>query len=268
MKHIPRIPCSLIGLIFIIGFSTCYAQEDPRLSEPVVSYGDGEVTITYDIQSRNSDDQFTVWVVIKDLNGRSINARSLVGDVGESVEIGKNKTITWNPDADGIILGEGIAIQVFAELEDTRDEISPTVKSTETDQVKMGSVVAQSLLLPGLGLSRVTGQPHWIRGVAGYLAIGSAVALHFSAKNNYDLYMDENDRSTRDELFDKAVMQDNVSEILAFSAVAIWAGDIIWNIIGVSKLKSSYAVHDKGFSVKPVYDPISQIPVLAFTYRF
>lgn len=263
-----RILCFLVGLILQVGFSACIAQRLSELSTPVVRYIEGEVIITYDIQSQNSDDLFNVWIVIKDANNNPLDARSLEGDVGVEVRPGADKKIIWRPDADEIVLGEGISVQVFTELVESKLSIEPAQKVSESDKVKVLPVVAQSLLFPGLGLSRITGQPHWIRGVAGYCAIGSSVALTISARNNYDLYTEENDPLVRDELFDNAVTQDNISEILAYTAVAIWVGDIIWNIVGISKLNASYAHGNTGFSVKPAFEPISQLPLLAFTYRF
>lgn len=264
----PRILCFLAGLILQVGFSACLAQKTAELSTPVVRFSKGEVIITYDIQSQNSDDLFRVWVVIRDDNNNPLDARSFEGDVGEQVSPGPDKKIIWKPESDEIVLGEGISVQVMAEVVESKVSIEPTQEVKKPDNVKVLPVVAQSLLFPGLGLSRITGQPHWIRGVAGYISIGSAVALTISARNNYDLYTEEYDPPTRDELFDNAVQQDNISEILAYTAVAIWVSDIIWNIAGVSKLNTSYAHGNKGYTVKPVYDPVSHIPLLAFTYRF
>ncbi len=58
---------------------------------------------------------------------------------------------------------------------------------------------------------------------------------------------------TRDELFNSAKTQDDISEVFAYAAIGIWVTDIVWNIVGASKLNISELWPDEGIFNK---DPI------------
>ena len=89
-------------------------------------------------------------------------------------------------------------------------------------------IILQSLALPGLGLSRMTGKPHWLRGVAGYGCIAGSIILNRQAISTYDDIDDLEDYDDKNELFQKSLNRDNISEVLAYAAIGIWV-DIGWH---------------------------------------
>ena len=245
-----------------------HSQYQTQTLKAEVELQGNRVKITYDISGTSPGDAFSVWIEITDASGKSLTAKSLKGDVGNNVSAGAGKEVLWDHVEDGVNLDVGIYIQVFAKpvespVVDPRAGTTPAKK-----EMKTGALVLQSLVFPGLGLSRATGQPHWIKGVAGYACIGSAIAFNIMTVNSYEEYRNESDITISDELFEKALQQDQVSEIFAYAAIGIWVTDIIWNLVGASKLTQSPQADGIGFSIKPGFDPQMQAPVLALRYRF
>jgi hypothetical protein len=226
------------------------------------------VMIYYDILNYQDGDVFNVWVEISDNQDRRVKAQALRGDIGRNIPGGSGKTIAWSPEEDGYQLVGGIYVQIFAELiKPEKKSVTPPAASAEK-RVRTGAIVAQSLILPGLGLSRETGQPHWVRGVAGYGCLAGSLALNRMASSTYELYQAENNPATRDELFSKAQTQDMSSEILAFTAAGIWVTDIIWNLLACKKMNQDSFSQDRGLQLIPAYNPVSRGPMLALYLRF
>ena len=127
----------------------------------------------------------------------------------------------------------------------------------------------QSLAMPGLGLSRMTGKPHWLRGVAGYGCIAGSVILNRKAINTYAGITDLEDYDAKDELFQKSQSQDIMSDLLAYAAVGIWVTDIVWTMLGTSDLKLKPLYSDAiGISLKTTIDPLTYAPLVGIRYRF
>jgi hypothetical protein len=130
-------------------------------------------------------------------------------------------------------------------------------------------LVLQSVAFPGLGLSRATGNPHWIRGVAGYGCLAGAVILNRTAISNYAGIMDLTGYDEKNELYRKSLSQDQVSELLAYAAIGIWVSDIIWTLVGTSDLKmSALSNHRRGFSLYTSVERVTPAPVIGIVYRF
>ena len=72
-----------------------------------------------------------------------------------------------------------------------------------------------------------------------------------------------------DDLFDQAVKQDNLSEVLAYSAIGIWLVDMVWTIMGSSNLNDVHASDDrKGISIGTTFEPQFNVPLLSLRYSF
>jgi hypothetical protein len=139
--------------------------------------------------------------------------------------------------------------------------------SPVSGKYKRTSVLLQSVAFPGLGLTRYKGGPHWIKGVAAYGCIAGSVLLNRSAVNTYSGINDLNDYDAKNELYQQAVQQDQVSEVLAYAAIAIWVSDLVWTFVGTSDLGRS-ASRQRKLRVQPVVDPQTHAPLLSFNYRF
>ena len=147
-----------------------------------------------------------------------------------------------------------------------KEEPPPVTKSASYNRT---GIVLQSLALPGLGLSRVTGKPHWLRGVAGYGCFAGSIILNRQAIKTFNeiedlVYFDE-----INEAYDKSLQQDNISEILFYTAIGIWVTDFIWTMVGTTDLnKRAYSSKSRGFSFGSNIDPLANVPMVSVRYRF
>jgi hypothetical protein len=259
----------LISFLFLlVTISATRSQTSPKISNPQVELQGNRVRITYNIEDYYVSDKFNVWIEITDTDGKPIEARTLTGDLGHHINGGKGKEIIWDPEIDGITLEVGINVQLFATLEEpppinTRSEASLNEKKVNT----MG-IMMQSFIFPGLGLSRTTGHPHWLRGLGGYSCIISSVVLNRLAVNNFEAYKKESEITKRNELFETSLAQDNISEVLAYAAIGIWLSDVLWNIVKCSSMNRSLNSPVGSISLKPQYDPNTRTPVMAVRISF
>ncbi|MCP4310825.1 MAG: hypothetical protein GY790_06145 [Bacteroidetes bacterium] len=226
-----------------------------------------DIEILFDISTPDVVDYFRIWIVVTDSLGKNIKPESLHGDIGPQVSPGADKKIIWKGAVRDVDLRSGVNIQVQAEVAGSDQKDEEPIQEDDP-QVKMGSVIAQSLILPGLGLSRATGNPHWIRGGLGYLAVGSAVVFDISSQNSYDQYLLENDVAERDALYSKSVSHGNLSKVMFGCTAMIWVGDIIWNVVAVKKLNAVSAEKRMGLSISPTYEPVSKTLLFAVKYKF
>ena len=223
--------------------------------------------------------------------------------MGKHIQGGLIKVIFWDIEADSIFLNEEIFVQVYADpeappvveetvqvLEETVQDVADTAQDVERDpplteetnvmeKPTSGSagksfnrtgIILQSVLLPGLGLSRVNaGQPHWIRGVAGYGCIAGTLIFNKKAVTSEESYLESDDSNERDIFFADAVRQDNISEVLAYTAIGIWVADLVWTILGTTDLNMDQSsANYKGFSIGTTVEPVSSVPLLALRYKF
>jgi len=273
---------SLMIIIMFLCGQKCHAQTSVKVSDPRLELRDNILHITYDILNSNPSDEINISVLIRDEDGSEIDAKSFDGDIGVIKDGGYNMHITWDLGKDQIIMDADIFINIIAEIivpeysiknsemelrsEDIRD--SPSYKVAERSYSR-GGVILLSLALPGTGLSRVTGNPHWIRGVAGYGCIAGAIVLNKQAIKTYDNFTNAKSIENANSLLAESTRQDNLSEVLAYSAAGIWVLDIVWNLIGTSDLMNSYRNGvDRGISINTSIDPNLGFPLVGINYRF
>lgn len=151
-----------------------------------------------------------------------------------------------------------------------RNETYSYSPAKNTKRLNRTGIILQSVAVPGLGLSRVTGKPHWLKGVAGYGCIGGSIYLNQMAINTYnDEFLSAYEPDEAALLLKKSTNQDNFSEMLAYTAIGIWTIDIVWTIIRSSDLKKDInKSRDLGLSVGSGIDPLFKVPVVEFVYRF
>lgn len=265
---------SLLVILFVLTGPFCHAQTPVRVSDPRIEMEGNTIHIYYDILESKASDKFNIHVEITDENGNRINARALDGDIGEDIPSGNNKHITWDLDVDKIYLNARVFFEINAtlvpgpETAAVRQEEQAPV-SVEIKEFDRTGLILQSIAIPGLGLSKVTGKPHWIKGVAGYVCIAGSVIFNLQARLTYDSIEDYPDFEDKRELFDTSVAQDNLSDVLGFAAIGIWVGDFIWTLTGTSHLKkSSLAGNAGGISVGGSLDPLTYTPTIKIRYRF
>lgn len=223
-------------------------QQEASISNTRIEAVGERVHISFDIVGSSSM-TFEVWVEVSDSRGNVIAAKTLNGDIGLQIKGGSNKLVTWDPATDGVFLDDDIYIQVKANF-----NVMPVRK-----EFTRGGLILQSLLVPGLGLSRYKGKPHWIKGVAAYGCLGGSLAFNQLAGESYRRYSESSDVGEASDLIETARMQEGVSKGLAYAAAAIWVTDLVWTVMGTSDLNAGLGA---GF------DPMLGMPVLRFTYSF
>lgn len=272
----------LFGAACLLCSSALYAQEI-QVSDPRLELRDNTIFISYDILNSTPADKFTVELIVTDSKGKRIKATSLEGDVGKLVYGGYNKRIAWDLEVDKIVMNAQIFVKVNVNaipppkpvvvepvVQEAEEEPQETIEdkvSKEKKQFSRTGLLLQSVAFPGLGLSRYKGGPHWIKGVAGYGCIAGAVIMNRQAISTYEEINDLADFDDKDALYKKSMQQDNISEVLGYTAIAIWVSDMVWTILGSADLKMS-SHHNQRLKINSRIDPVSNAPMLAFTYKF
>ncbi|MFH0758905.1 MAG: hypothetical protein V2B15_16570 [Bacteroidota bacterium] len=268
-------------LIFILstGLLLCFvpythAQTPARISDPELQLIGDKVQIRYRIINSTQEDRYRVRIEISNADGYIVAAYALSGDIGEHVSGGGEKTILWDMKEDGVELKE-FFVTVFALPEIALEpENTPPVRENLNEEApppgfSRTGLMLQSLFLPGLGLSRYRGGPHWIKGLAGYGCIAGAVGFNAMARSTYEAYEVQISVQHADEQFNKSKTQDNISEGLAYAAVVIWISDLVWTYVGTSDLNHGPGSRaGKGLSMGALVDPQLAVPLLSFRYVF
>ena len=285
---------SLLIIAFVLTGPLCNSQTIVQISEPRLELKDNMVHIYYDIQNSDPLETYVISVEINDEDGNPFDADALDGDIGMVEDGGRNKHITWNLEADNIQINAYVVVKINARVipppapvtNKSEEEIVQKMVDEEVEESKSGvipedtpvsgsttfnrtSIVLQSLAIPGLGLSRVTGNPHWIRGMAGYGCIIGSVILNRQSIQTFDSIEDMEDPTEAETAFNKSVRQDKISEGLAYAAIGIWVTDIIWTWMGTSDLMSGPSIGDlNNISIGTDIDPLSYAPLVCFRYTF
>ena len=268
----------------------CYAQKTLKVSDPRLELKDNKLHISYDILESEPGDRFSINIDIKDENGNTLNANSLSGDIGVVEEGGTSKRIIWDFEADEVYIDAYIYVKLNARIvprpepvvTDTQEETTQKIAGEDkagTERVlpedargadyNRAGIILQSLAFPGLGLSRMTGKPHWIKGVAGYGCIAGSIVFNRLAVSNFNTIGDLDRVNQVTDVFEKSVQQDNISEILAYAAIGIWVTDFIWTLAGTSDLRGpSFDGRSKGLSIRSNIDPFSNTPLVGLRFRF
>lgn len=253
-------------LFLILSFSSlfCFSQSktEAEVSVYSVEYIDKTIHIYYDIIDSQEEDLLTVRLLVLDSLGNDLNVRAFEGDIGANVPGGSEKHISWKPALDHIYLDANISFEVYADYMVLPD------KETVPAYSRAG-LITQSLLVPGLGMTKITGKPHWLRAVAGYGCLGSAIYFSQKAKQSYESVSDVSAFDDKTELYDQSIQQDQTSEILFYAAAGVWVTDIIWTLVGTKDYKAkSKSGSYRGLTVTGSMDPVHAIPKILLRYRF
>lgn len=191
-------------------------SQDFHITQPELDFDGTRLLISYDLINKNQADLFYIWVEMKKINSEPIRMKALSGDVGDSINAGKNKKITWIPEKDSVFLNEEVFVEVKAEK---------YIKS-----FNKGSMMLMSAAIPGLGQTKISrGKPWWLTGVAAYGALAGGVIVHYKSDQTFSLYQDETaDPLKRADLFNQYNKQMNISNALIVSGAALWAANIFW----------------------------------------
>jgi hypothetical protein len=262
----------LIICIFQGAFSITNAQQNIVITKPQLEFKDNNIIVEYNILNSQDSEAFRVWLDVVDSEGRTIESKAVSGDVGDRVAGGKDKKIYWNLTADNIYINAELNVKVNAKIvvEKSGPELTGSASGAEAVNpyvgIKRSGLVIQSLVFPGWGLSRINKGPHWLKGIAAYSCLTGAIVFNAKAVDNYNNYLGTSDIDEGNKLFTLSNKQDKISEGLVIAAVSVWLTDFIWTVAGSGKVKTNMA--ENGVSVESYYDPVSNVPLLAFKYSF
>ncbi len=287
-------------LIFSLALAApwCYAQTSAEVSDPRIEMTGNTIHIYYDILNSLPSDRFNISLEVTDEAGQRIQARALAGDIGRGVEGGPGRHITWDLGADGIRLNARVFFEIRAVLvvppgqKEAREVAGPEVTGHEvagpegTGQAKASGekeararenekrftrrgLMLQSLAVPGLGLTRLTGKPHWLRAVAGFGCIAASINLNRQAVETYNSIETTAGFDNKVELCNTSIQQDNLSETFAWTALGVWVADIIWTFVRTSDLAGKNAAGEmNGISIQGGMDPLTYTPTVGIRYTF
>jgi hypothetical protein len=112
--------------------------------ENINFYAEGsKLIITYDIVKAKTGETFDVWIKIVTASGKEINPMALSGNIGSGNPGGTGKKISWNVEADYVVLDEEFSVEVFARAEKKDEKMEPVVKIIAT-----GSLTAKDVFTP------------------------------------------------------------------------------------------------------------------------
>lgn len=223
------------SILFLISFAIL-GQTSSSISNPILEYKNGNLFINYEIDGK-SPELYNVWIEVINARGEEIKAKSLSGDFGHNIETGKNKIIIWDIPKDNILLDESISVKVKAEL--------------ISKQYSKGKLVIQSTIWPGWGQTKLkNGKPYWLIGVAGVACAAGSYWYNQESVKSYNQYI----RATADgdKYYDQAMQHDNTAKILGYSAIGIWAANILWVALMPDKASPKIS-QNVGLSVRPLY---------------
>ena len=258
-------------LVLLIFPHFIYCQKNIIITKPRIEIFEENLIINFDILNAKPSDFYRVWIEVTDSDGNKINTVSVTGDIGQEIKGGVDKRIVWNMVSDKIYIDKEINIEVKAEksTEDVRLKEKEERTMNMSDISKTGMMLT-SIPLPGLGQSLLKrGKPYWLIGITGYGCMAGSVVLNRMAASTYDDYKISEDYEERMTLYDEAIQKDKYSKYLAYSAIGIWAADLIWVIATPTKASRSHSsLKERKFEIKPWLDVHSNIPVIALTYTF
>lgn len=251
--------------LFLFCFSfSAIGQIEVRFSDPDLELINGKLQISYNILNSKSNERFSVWIEVTDVNGDVIKARTLSGDFGDYVSGGGGKIILWNLIADEVSDGQGIYVQLIGE------KFNPKESTVQISSISRMGAVLRSAAFPGWGLSKIhPGNPHWIKGVAGYGCLAGSVIYNQKAATSYQNYLDSYDSEERITFFNNSEAENTISSIFAYAALGIWLTDIVWTILDSGELSHNTSVSRiEGFSIGSDFEKSTGAPMLSFRYKF
>lgn len=250
----------LLRIVFVFLFIPFkILAQNPTIETTRLEIVDKRLEIAYDVLKSKKNTRLEVWVDIYNSRGEKINARTFSGDIGSNLEPGKEKIISWDYNADGLVLDEEVEVFVKAKV------------TTIAGTISTGKTLALSTLVPGLGISAVEkNKPFWLLGVFGYASVGSSLYLNSSYKSNYDKYLKATDSQEAQNYFTKSENQQQLSKVMAYTAIGTWSVSIIWTILRTRQHNKSIGLIQKenGFMFYSRLDPVFKKPMIGFYYTF
>lgn len=259
--------CTFIFILIAFLPIGCLAQEMLTITKPLLEIQGENLIIKYDILNSKHGERYSISLDVTDSRGSVINAKSFSGDIGDNIDGGANKRIVWQFKKDNVKDEVNIYIKIilrrYAVRPQSGEITGPGFFATR------GGLIVQSIALPGLGLSKITNNPYWIMGVAGYGLIGSSIVFKSASNSNYSNFQNSSDPQEEDTYYTKYKNQKNFSTICAVGAATIWVTDLIL-VLRASSRSGNPSTGDQNHKLilVPDYLSIYNAPALTLKYVF
>ena len=244
-------------------FASALAQSHAQIKNVDFELVNNEVIITYDIVKHQPGELFKVWIKVYTAQENELKSASATGSVGENVAGGNRKKIIWSPKKDGIFLNNDIYIQVFA---------TSTSNGGGGPEVSMGKWLAISALYPGAGNAKMRSNKLWLAaGGVGYGCMIGSILVNNQAARSYDNYLLSQDITERNNFYNKAESQKQLSSIFFVLGVVVWTADLI--VFSVSAKDSGGSARrlnnipvSLGYSNEPIEGHLTQRLALKLSF--
>lgn len=252
--------------LMLVGFPAYSQSTKAQIKNVDFELVNENIIITYDIIKYKPEERFNVWVDVYTALENKIKAQSLTGDVNDNVSGGNRKKIVWDIKKDSIILNNDIYVVVSAKLlPETKEakgtDASGASETSEAPATSMGKWLLLSSVYPGWGNYKVhQKKAWWLMGVAAYGLAASSVILNRQAALNYDKYLVSTEIDERNNLYDNAGSQKQLSTVFIAAAGAVWVADITWLMFKGKKKKD--------VSIGYQYNPATGKPLLSAMINF
>jgi hypothetical protein len=283
----------LFFFLLVINFFNVHGQAGVNISKPQLSLENNKLIIEYNIISGNPADEFNIQLRVTDSTGTLIKAKTLSGDIGDSINTGFNKTIVWDLFADKIYLNMGIFIEVKAEKlimpasvpaekadvavitnklkENEKENLNVTTDKVKTVRsAEIGKNLLLSAIIPGWGLTRLSnGKPYWIIGIIDAGCLAASVYYNKKASSNYTNYLNSSDTNEFDQYFEDASNQYTLSKIFGWSALGIWVADMFLAGIKANNVNNSLNSNKTSrVKIGSYFDRNTSAACLSINYNF
>lgn len=241
--------------IFILMSLHCMsvAQSPAEIRNVDFQFRNDSLIVTYDIAKSIRGDLFKVEMVINTASGKTIRPKAVTGDIEDNIKGSNSKEIIWDIRKDGVVINENIQVQINAIIFE-----APKL-------FHRSAAIALSAVVPGLGITKLNrGGIYWIMAIGFYGAAAGSYYYYTTAQTNFNKYLDTHDESARNSMYDKVKSQNTISDVLMYTAGAIWVANIIWTCVTPNKTKPK----SDGLSVGAIYDPVMKQPLICLKYGF
>ena len=260
----------IITIFLLSNLICCFSQETLTITKPMLDTVSlkNKLIITYDILNTKPDERYNVSLQVTDSRGANLNLQTVRGDIGDNIKGGMGKKIIWDYFADNVKEEVEIYIKIIIrKYQAGSDSQSIVVRSSN---ITRGSLLLQSVALPGLGLSKLNkNKPYWIMGVAGYGLVASSIIFNSASKSNYNKFLDSYDPQEEDSYYKKYKNQKTFSLVSVVGAATIWITDFIIVLHASSKPGNlSNNNYNKKIVLAPGYVATSNALILELKYKF
>ena len=245
-------------IIFFLFTSINISAQNTEIEITDLTIENNQLVIYYNILKAKKKQTFEVWPEITTANGQTINASSFSGDYGEGITPGIGKKIIWDYNADGVVLNDKVFVEIKAKIAITHSGTS------------LGKALLLSAIVPGLGITKNKGKGYyWLMSIPVYSLSLAAAAKYQSAQDDYNEYLNElEDISRAEDYFLSAIDAQEASQVFTYSAIGVWAVNMIWTGISVSKNKSLANLNNKKTMFFSNINPLNKTVGFTFRYRF